>query len=850
MPRFSRSVSLVRDIRSSRTRLSRTATAGMLAVLFAAGAHGVTPPFPPITTYPSGGAAQYTATADVNGDGKQDVFASNLNGVISVLLGNGNGSFKPPKTIVSLPKGSYPILTADFNRDGRPDLAILEPASARILIYLGKGDGSFESPKSFAAGSSPRYMAVGDVNGDHNPDLIVSASTTTSAGFSILLGQGNGNFHAPAMITAKNGAASGVLAVGDVNNDGHLDVVTTNQGGQSEVFLGNGNGTFREQNSFDDGTLVDGGGESQLLLADLYGKGKLDLVVASFGFEDQPTTLVWLQGNGDGTFSNPKTRVAGFDPSYVEAADMNGDGKVDLVVGNAFSNSVTVMLNRGSGNFTSTLNNYTTGYLLNDLFTPTPGLLSIADLNGDGKPDLVLASATGVNVLLNLGGGVLHAPASVEVGQFTNQVLATDFNRNGDLDLAVVTAGMSGYIYGDVNVLFGNGSGSFTGNVSALQQGDYPGIGAMALGYFDGNGTPDIAAYGWGKQGIYQSYSLSNGSFSEGPLLDLANPPAYLCAGDFNHDGYSDLAVLDGNEIDIYLNKHDGTYSGPVSYTVGLNPLYVLAGDLNKDGKLDLVTANHGSNDVSVLLGKGDGTFYAAKSYPAGDQPNVVTTGDFNRDGKVDLAVGGNKVSILRGIGNGTFSAPVSYAAKYPVTYLAQADLNGKGIGDLLAVSTEFGANTPTANLYLFPGKGDGTFSSPVIVGAGEAPYWLTVGDFNGDGAQDVVVSDTYSSALTLLLNQRGTLITLKSSAATVKAGQTITFTATVSASVPGSGGPTGTVTFNDGSKTIGTAQLGGGKATFATAHLGVGTHSVSASYAGNASFNLHVSAPAVVKVN
>jgi Bacterial Ig-like domain (group 3)/FG-GAP-like repeat len=849
MPRFSRSVSMVRDTRSSRTRLSGTATAGMLVVLFAAGAHGVTPPFPPIITYPSGGVAQYTATADVNGDGKQDVFASNLNGVISVLLGNGNGSFKSPKTIASLPKGSYPILTADFNRDGRPDLAILEPASARILIYLGKGDGSFESPKSFAAGSSPKYMAVGDVNGDHNPDLIVSASTTTSAGFSILLGQGNGNFHAPTMITAKNGAAGGVLAVGDVNNDGHLDVVTCDEQRDAEVFLGNGNGTFREQKAFNDG-VSSGADESQLLLADLYGKGKLDLVVASFGFENQNGSLAWLQGNGDGTFSNPKSHIAGFDPSYIEAADMNGDGKLDLVVGNAFSSSVTVLLNRGGGNFSSTPNNYTTAYLPNDLYTPTPGLLSVADLNGDGKPDLVLASATGVNVLMNLGGGVLHAPASVEVGQFTSQVLATDFNRNGNLDLAVVTAGLSGYIAGDVNVLFGNGSGAFTGNVSALQQYDYPGIGAIALGYFDGNRTPDIAAYAWGAEGIHQAYSLSNGTFSEGPLLDLANPPAYLCAGDFNRDGYSDLAVLDGNEIDIYLNKHNGTYSGPVSYKVGVKPYFILAWDLNKDGKLDLVTANNGSNDVSVLLGKGDGTFYAAKSYAAGDKPNVVTTGDFNRDGKVDLAVGGNEVAILRGIGNGAFSDPVNYATKYPVTYLAQADLNGKGIGDLLAVSTAFNTETLTANLYLFPGKGDGTFSSPVIVGAGEAPYWLTVGDFNNDGAQDVVVSDTYSSALTLLLNQRGTRVALKSSAATVKVGQTVTFTATVSASVPGSGGLSGTVTFNDGSKTLGTAPLGGGKATFATAHLGAGTHSISASYSGNASFNLHVSSPTVVKVN
>jgi hypothetical protein len=312
--------------KNGRLSLSCFATAGvapLLTFLLAAVAYAAPSVLQPITTYPSGGAAQFTAAADVNGDGKQDVFASNLNGVISVLLGNGDGSFQSPKTIAALPAGSYPIATADFNRDGHPDLAILEPGSARVVIYLGKGDGSFESPRSFPAGASPRYMVVGDVDGDHNPDLIVSASAPGSVGFSILMGEGNGTFHASVIITAANGAAGGILAVGDLNRDGHLDVVTCDLQGNAEVFIGNGNGTFREESAFSDGT--NGGGESQFLLADLYGHGKLDLVVGNFGYQGNPGMLMLFEGDGDGTFSNVTSYiVAGFLPAWVDAMDMNG----------------------------------------------------------------------------------------------------------------------------------------------------------------------------------------------------------------------------------------------------------------------------------------------------------------------------------------------------------------------------------------------------------------------------------------------------------------------------------------------------------------------------------------------
>ena len=287
-----------------------------------------------------------------------------------------------------------------------------------------------------------------------------------------------------------------------------------------------------------------------------------------------------------------------------------------------------------------------------------------------------------------------------------------------------------------------------------------------------------------------------------------------------------------------------------MSYKLGSNPTFILKSDVNGDGYVDLVAANNGSNDVSVLLGTGKGTFQAAKSFPAGDSPNVVATGDFNKDGKIDLAVGGSQVAILLGADNGSFEAPTTFAAHGPVTFLTETSLRGNGIEDLVAVSTDFTDESVPYNIYVLSGKGNGSFAAPVAYAAGANPFWLATGDFNDDGAQDLAVTTYDSSAITLLLNQGGTRVTLTASATTIKEGESVTFTATVAASTPESGQPTGSVVFEDGSKTIATVTLAGGKAVSGPIKLAEGTHSITASYKGDGSFNPHVSGAISVKVN
>ncbi len=784
--------------------------------------------FAPIPAYPSGGGtARYVRTADFNGDGKQDVVVSNDNGKVTLLLGKGDGSFLAPRTIATL-AGAPPIAIGDFNRDGRQDVAISSYATSSVKIYLGHGDGTFAAPVSVAAGAPTSFIESADINGDHNLDLVVM----TAKNVLVLLGNGNGTFQKPIATADQN---SGLIAVGDVNRDGHPDVITTSgTTGNVQVFLGQGNGKFRALPAFFESSLP-----TQLVLADLNGDGKLDLVSGQFGANFFSVDAVFLQrGNGDGTFGSPVALPAGYAGVSMTAVDLNGDGRLDLAVANAFSNSVSVLLNKGGGQF-APVSKYSTRNIPTDLASAIPGLLASADFNGDKRPDLIVGTSDGVQPLLNLGGGLFPEPPSVDLDDLPTSVAAVNLNNDGHLDLGIEGSGLyccqeNGRLY----ALFGNGKGQFSGG--EVTPPDY-GIGApwtraLMVGDFNHDGKLDLASSDVGE-GITIAYNLGNGSFGNNSysILGPQSQPSFTAAGDFNGDGRSDLAVLtDSNDVDIFLGKGDGTFTGPVSYHVGATPSYILITDVNRDGKRDLVIPNKDSGDISVLLGKGDGTFQPARTFSAGAHPISVAIGDFNGDGKPDLAVGGDAMEILLGRGDGTFAAATKYASGGKVPFVAQADLRGNGIEDLVIANGN--------SLVVLYGIGNGAFRAPVSFSAGVGPLWLAIGDFNEDGATDLVAADGSSSTLTLLLNQGGTHIGLKSSAASVTFGTPVTFTATLAASVLGAGTPTGTVAFKDGSNFIGSVPLAQGKAAFTTTHLARGTHTITASYLGSSSFNSHLS--------
>ena len=284
----------------------------------------------------------FLAVGDFNGDGNPDLAVANDRvPSVTVLLGNGDGTFRESQ---ALETGSFCLSVAvgDFNGDGQLDLAVTDfsrPAELvsndvdTISILLGNGDGTFAAAGvNPATGSIPVSIATGDFNGDGKLDLAVA--NYGSDAVTILLGQGDGSFTAAA--SPATGSEPTSLAVGDFNGDGKADLAVTDEGSNTvTILLGNGDGTFAAGAS--PGT---GSKPSFVTVADFDGDGKPDLAVTNSG----SNTAVVLLGNGDGTFTKTATASTGAHPLSVAAGDFNGDGKPDLAAANLDSNSVTVLL--------------------------------------------------------------------------------------------------------------------------------------------------------------------------------------------------------------------------------------------------------------------------------------------------------------------------------------------------------------------------------------------------------------------------------------------------------------------------------------------------------------------------
>jgi hypothetical protein len=331
--------------------------------------------------------------------------------------------------------------------------------------------------------------------------------------------------------------------------------------------------------------------------------------------------------------------ITGSGTSGVAVADLNGDGKPDLAAAVRGSNGVGVLLGRGDGTF-GAATTYAAGA---DPFT-----VAVADLDGDGKLDLVTPNRLGndVSVVLGHGDGTFGAPTGYAAGQGPEDVAVADLDGDGKLDLAVAN------IYGNsVSVLLGNGDGTFGPATAYTSGGSY--TRRVAVADLNRDGKPDLVTASYqSRDGVSVLLGHGDGTFGAPTAYAAGSGPTGVAVGDFNRDGEPDLAVTDqdGNSVSMLLGRGDGTFGAPTTYAAGRHPNMVAMADLDSDGKLDLVTADHDGNSVSVLLGHGDGTFGAATTYTAGQGPNDVVVADLDGDGRPDLATANyysNSVSVL-----------------------------------------------------------------------------------------------------------------------------------------------------------------------------------------------------------
>ncbi len=372
------------------------------------------PPAPYSVTRDTVGAA----IGDLNGDGILDIVGANDEGTVTVLLGYGDGSFRPGSVFNVSPQSNInAIAIADVNGDGQADLLIaawgvLAAGEGYVIVMLGNGDGTFRPGVVYDSGGlEARAIAVADLNGDGHLDVVAvncgsgqdPTPCATSGTVGVLLGNGDGTFQ-PAAVYGSGGVDGSGVAIADLNGDGKPDLVATNgcldskctSGGSVAVLLGTGKGKFEPAAVYDTGD-----NSWSVAVADLNADGKPDLAVANLS-----SSISILLGDGTGTFMAPVRYPMGGENLSVAIADVDGDGKPDVLISEYdYDTGLDVSLGNGDGTFQPALN-YPSG--------GSPDVIAVADLNKDGRPDVVAANYAGViGVLLNDDGP--HSPTSTAI---------------------------------------------------------------------------------------------------------------------------------------------------------------------------------------------------------------------------------------------------------------------------------------------------------------------------------------------------------------------------------------------------------------------------------------------------
>jgi Bacterial Ig-like domain (group 3)/FG-GAP-like repeat/FG-GAP repeat len=330
---------------------------------------------------------QSVAVADLNGDGHPDLVVAGscqdnpCIGHVSVLLANGDGSFQSPMTYSLLGIPGLSVAVGDINGDGNPDLVVA--GGWEFAVLLGNGNGTFQPPE-YSIPATDWYateVSIADLNRDGKPDVVFSCTALSQAwAMEVLLANGDGTFQTAAMYdTGVNSPWK--VTIADVNGDGYPDAIMPGIGrdsfGAVGVLLGNGDGTFRPAVTYHTSSNSGvSGSATSAAVADVNGDGKPDIVASN------PKTLGVLLGNGDGSFQTPADYAGGF-PYSIAAADLNGDGKPDIVGGGG-SDTVGVLLGNGDGSFGKLFKFSTGGWVAMSV--------AIADVNADSKPDVLVAN--------------------------------------------------------------------------------------------------------------------------------------------------------------------------------------------------------------------------------------------------------------------------------------------------------------------------------------------------------------------------------------------------------------------------------------------------------------------------